>query len=168
MFVNKQEAAAYLGVSVRALQRYSAQGKLSVTYTRGSRGQVAQFDEAELKNLKERLEQPTYPQRPMLAPPSYDKRDLQAVIPVTDSQLVTASIGDRLIAAIEALKPDGHQPIIGLENKLTLKLSEAATISGLSRSYLVAAIHSKKLKAAKRGRGWNIKRTDLDSYIKKL
>jgi excisionase family DNA binding protein len=165
--LNKEEAAAFLGVSVRALQRYASQGKLSVTYTRGARGQVAQFNEEELKALKEQLAQPVYPQRPTVAAASYDKPSPQAVAPVTASGLVPAALGERLITALEKLQPNGHVTI-SLGDKLTLSLKEASLLAGLARSFLLDAIHSKKLKAAKRGRGWNIKRADLDSYISRL
>jgi excisionase family DNA binding protein len=49
-----------------------------------------------------------------------------------------------------------------------LSLSDASYLSGLSRGFLRDAIKAKRLKAAKRGRGWNIKRIDLDIYIRKL
>ena len=165
--MNKEEAASFLGVSVRALQRYASQGKLSVTYTRGARGQVAQFDEEELKALKEHLSQPVYPQRPTVTTSTNDKPIPQAVAPVTASDLVPAAIGERLITALERLQPNGHVTL-SLGDKLTLSLREASLLAGLSRAYLTAAIHSKKLKAAKRGRGWNIKRADLDTYIQRL
>jgi excisionase family DNA binding protein len=164
--LNKEEAASFLGVSVRALQRYAAQGKLSVTYTRGARGQVAQFNEEDLQAFKQQLSQPAYPQRPAFAA-SYDKLGPQAVAPVTASGLVPAALGERLITALEKLQPNGHVTI-SLGDKLTLSLKEAALLAGLSRSFLLDAIHSKKLKAAKRGRGWNIKRADLEMYIRKL
>ena len=165
--LNKEDAATFLGVSVRALQRYAAQGKLSVTYTRGTRGQVAQFNEDELKAFKQQLAQPAYPQRPTVTGEPYDKPGLQAVAPVTASSLVPIAIGERLITALEQLQPNGHVTI-SLGDKLTLSLKEASLLAGLSRSFLLDAIHDKKLKAAKRGRGWNIKRADLDLYVKKL
>jgi len=164
--LNKEEAASFLGVSVHALQRYVSQGKLSVTYTRGARGQVAQFNEEELKAFKDQLTQPAYPQRPTVAA-TYDKPSPQAVASVTASGLVPAAIGERLITALEKLQPNGHVTI-SLGDKLTLSLREASLLAGLSRSFLSDAIHSKKLKAAMRGRGWNIKRADLETYIKKL
>jgi excisionase family DNA binding protein len=45
---------------------------------------------------------------------------------------------------------------------------EAAQLSGLSRGHLREAIDAGKLKARIIGRGWRVKRDDLDAYVKKL
>lgn len=165
--MNKEEAAKFLGVSVRAVQRYAAAGKLSVTYTRGARGQVAQFNQEELERLKQQLSEPVYPQRPAIAE-SGDNHGQEAVAPVTPQALVTQeAFADRLIETLEALKPESTPPVF-VAYKLTLNLKEAAQLAGLSRGFLLEAIHDGTLKAAKRGRGWNIKRTDLDAYVNKL
>jgi excisionase family DNA binding protein len=47
-------------------------------------------------------------------------------------------------------------------------LTEAALLAGLSRGHLRLAIAEKKLKARIIGRGWRVKREDLEAYIKKL
>jgi len=57
---------------------------------------------------------------------------------------------------------------VRLTDKLTLTLTEATLLSGLSRGYLRQAIHAGKLKARIIGKGWRVKRADLDSYVKKL
>lgn len=64
MNMTKQEAAEFLGVKSRTIEHYAKQGRLSVAYTRGTRGQVATYNEEELKKLREELQQPAYPQRP--------------------------------------------------------------------------------------------------------
>lgn len=53
--IRKSEAAARLGVSVRALERYTSQGKIGVRYERGKTRPVAVYDEADLAALRERL-----------------------------------------------------------------------------------------------------------------
>lgn len=154
--MNKKQAAEYLSVSERAIERYTAKGKLHVTYEKGKTGTIAIYDEAELKTLKSEMKNPPAPQR------STDSSD--KLMRVTQSGLALAQAIGQAIGE-QLPKPNGHVPI---ESKLTLTLKEAASLSGLSRSFLVGAIHNKKLKAAKRGRGWNIKRADLDSYVSKL
>ena len=67
---------------------------------------------------------------------------------------------ERLATAIEALEPPRAAPLSAAD-KLTLSLVEASALSGLSRGYLLGAFHAGNLKAARRGRGWNIKRADL-------
>src|SRR4051812_31234380 len=56
--MNKQEACAFLGISERSLARHAAAGKVQVTYTKGTRGNVAVYDDADLERLKEELGQP--------------------------------------------------------------------------------------------------------------
>jgi len=57
--MNKQQAAELLGVSVRALERYVQQGRISVKYHKGKTRPTANFDSSELEIFKEELNQPT-------------------------------------------------------------------------------------------------------------
>lgn len=57
--MNKQEAADFLGVSVRALERYTQQGRISVRYEKGNTRPTANYDPTELETFKEELNQPT-------------------------------------------------------------------------------------------------------------
>ncbi|MEM6400732.1 MAG: helix-turn-helix domain-containing protein, partial [Cyanobacteria bacterium P01_D01_bin.116] len=47
--MNKKQAAEFLGVSVRALERYVQQGKLTVRYEKGKTRPTANFDQTELE-----------------------------------------------------------------------------------------------------------------------
>lgn len=58
--MNKEEAAKFLELSPRALERYAKQGKLSVRYERGKTRPVALYDADELATLKAELERPLY------------------------------------------------------------------------------------------------------------
>ncbi|MBD2609641.1 helix-turn-helix domain-containing protein, partial [Scytonema hofmannii FACHB-248] len=57
--MNKQSAADFLGVSVRALERYVQQGRIGVKYEKGKTRPTANFDQTELEAFKEELNQPT-------------------------------------------------------------------------------------------------------------
>jgi excisionase family DNA binding protein len=173
--MNKKEAAEFLGVSTRAIERYAAKGKVSVSYTRNKTGQsLAEFSDEDLRRLKDELQQAPYPQRPAVEVKITDRHDIpdngnghrsQALMPrnlVDFAELLSVGIGKQILATLGSSSP------VPISDKLTLSLSEASHLSGLSRGFLTEAIHGKRLKAAKRGRGWNIKRADLDSYVKKL
>jgi excisionase family DNA binding protein len=74
-----------------------------------------------------------------------------------------------LILALEGLQtPTAVNSPVPVADKLTLSLIEASQLSGLSRNHLRQAIEEKKLKARIIGRGWRVKRDDLDAYVKKL
>jgi excisionase family DNA binding protein len=58
---------------------------------------------------------------------------------------------------------------VPIEKKLLLTLPEAAGYSGLSEAKLNDAIRAGKLSARKNlGKGYRIKRSDLESYVKSL
>ena len=78
--MNKQEAADYLGVSTRAIERYTQKGKLSVKYEGGKTRPVAVSDPEELDKLKEELKTTTYK-------PAIEATDQ------TPTELATTSVG---------------------------------------------------------------------------
>jgi len=55
------------------------------------------------------------------------------------------------------------QPVVPIADKLLLTLPEAQALTGLSREMLRDAITSNKLKAKVIGKGWRIKRSDLNT-----
>jgi excisionase family DNA binding protein len=166
--MNKQEACAFLGISERSLARHAAAGKVQVTYTKGRRGNMAIYDDVDLERLKEELGQPV----------SIRPANEQALArkPATSDKLATrpaAGLAEffeqlqmRDETFITSLLRTQHQ--VTIENKLTLNLREAAQLSGLSRQRLREAIKAGKLKAKIIGRGWRIKRDDLEAYVRKL
>jgi excisionase family DNA binding protein len=156
--MNKDQAAAFLGVSTRTLQRYTTQAKIGVTYRHGKTGAEADYDEEQLRLFKETLENTTY--QPASSDPS------QALAPI-QTRGVVSNGADRLAAALEALQPNVRPPV-PIESKLLIKLDEASALTGLSRATLRVAIDQKKLKARIMGRAWRIKRTDLDLFISNL
>jgi excisionase family DNA binding protein len=156
--MNKTEAARFLEVSPRTLQRLTQQGKISVSYKHTKSGAAADFDEADLQQYKEQQETITY--RPATA-----AQENLELAPRAAEALITRD--NRLLALLEALQPP-RKPIVATENKLTLSLIEAAALAGLSRLHLLEAIKSKKLKGRIIGKGWKIKKSDLEVYVQKL
>jgi excisionase family DNA binding protein len=136
-----------------------------VTYEKGATRDVPVYDEDEVKAL---AKQPRTAAQPAIA--SLAPEPSQAIVATRNDN------GDnRLSQAVAFLIQREHQrmtqpvaTISDLAHKLTLSLVEAAQLSGLSRNHLRAAIEDKKLKARIIGRGWRVKRDDLDLYVKKL
>lgn len=157
--MTKKEAAAFLGVSERAVNRYITRGRLSVTYRKKEGGsQEAVFDPDEVAVLKTQIDTPK-------PPPSKS----EALTAPDSGKMVKGDKGVNLQAFLSAVAEATTTPrAVPIEAKLTLTLRDASKLSGLSRGYLLEAIKGKKLKAAKRGRGWNIKRADLEAWVSKL
>lgn len=166
--MDKKQAADFLGISTRTLERYTTQGKIGVTYRQGKTAAEAIYDDEELRRFKESLENKTFPARPAVEP----ETGVQALVATARATGLTEAVGsfrNDLIVALEALKPNSsHAPTVPIADKVMLTLPEAAALTSLSRSYLQQAIHAGALKARIIGRGWRVKRDDLDAYVKKL
>lgn len=188
--MNKQEAADFLGVSVRALERYVQQGKISVKYEKGKTRSTANFDAVELEAFRVELNQPSYkpavetrqtPQQRQTTPKDESRQNSPDNQPQTDKNLLHSgeiatfdgvdelSVIDKLSIIIETLLNKSQTQLsLSIADKLLLKLPEAQALTGLSREILRSAIKQGTLKAEKIGRSWRIKRTDLDEYVAKL
>jgi excisionase family DNA binding protein len=168
-----KEAAEYLGVSVKTLERRIALGDISVAYVPSTTGRQRTFDRAELDRFKqaeaEKMVATTYVARPRVAPVASGAPDSQALLQRTNHGPNSGALLE-LLTAIEQARA-AHPPALtvsDLAHKLTLSLVEASQLSGLSRNHLRAAIEAKKLKARIIGRGWKVKKIDLESYVAKL
>ncbi len=171
--MNKREVAEELGCSTRQVEKYVGQERLRVVeYVRGKSGREGVYNADEVARLKSELEDeqnkvigyappPTALTAPKVAQGLAVVEHLMASL---DRQHADA---DRIIAAIASLNGHAAQDV-GVTDKLTLSLNEASQLSGLSRNHLRQAIEEKKLKARIIGKGWRVKRDDLDSYVKKL
>lgn len=134
---------------------------------RGADDDADLFSEGELQRLMEKLD--GLVPRPEPAEESTEVLELaQAPAPLAHADTL-----ERLAAALEALRhlatrDARHVSVADLAHKLTLSLPEAAALSGLSRRQLREAMVVHRLEAMKTGRGWRIKRADLEAYVASL
>jgi excisionase family DNA binding protein len=175
--MNKHEAATYLDVSVRTLQRLTSVGEISAGEVRGKTGMVTDYAKEELDRYKDEqshnAQDGTRYVRPHVTPDAPSeiqglarRKQGVSIAPValdTGDARDTPEMRTRMLAAFEAMASP-----VRLTDKLTLSLTEAALLSGLSRKHLRQAIEDRKLRARIIGRGWRVKRDDLDAYVKKL
>ncbi len=161
--MNKKEAAEYLGISSRQIENYAKQSKLSVRKERGKTGDIAVYDERELKRLKAELDSKRAP-RPSVVTESNESTEL---VRASDSRLSDVSrFAETLMQMQIGNRKAGRD--VAVENKPLLKLDEAAALTGLSRQILRDAVKAEELKAKLIGRAYRIKRDDLDEFIKNL
>lgn len=170
--LTKKEAAEYLGVSTRTLERYVKSGKLSVRYEDSTNGEIALFDSDELDRFADDK------QTPRIKPAANDS-SLATTTSDTLSRNSSGVVGgliapfqeltDRLIFALsdheqrqEKITPDK------LRGKLLLTLSEAQIMTGLSRELLMEAIKDGRLPSQIMGKAYRIKAKDLESFINGL
>ena len=149
--MNKKQAAEYLGVSVRALERYVQQGKLTVRYEKGKTRSTANFDQTELEAFKQELNQPTIKpavETRQITTEVYDETDNSDIQPVNVSEFGEFTVIDKLAGMVEMLITRGDKkPTVPIESKILLTLDEAQAMTGLSKSYLREAIGQGSLNA---------------------
>jgi excisionase family DNA binding protein len=153
--MNKKDAAEFLQIGVRSLERYTSEGRVAAVQKRGKTGVVLDYDPAELERFKAELEAP--PEPPPAAPST-----ATTLARLPQQRLST------LARMAQSAALERERPHVGIEHKPLLKLDEAAALTGLSRATLKEAIEAKRLKAALIGRAWRVRRGDVDDYLKKL
>ncbi len=155
--LTKHAAAERLGVSIRAIENYSAKGKLHPKYAAGRRGKVALFDEAEVDALKDERGEVVFSPRPPKV--------------TTESALTLASESPQRLAFLETIRAalgGSNKSTLSIGEKIILTLNDAAALTSLSKGSLREAIKAGKLKARIIGKGYKIKRSDLDDFAAKL
>jgi excisionase family DNA binding protein len=154
--LTKKEAAVSLGVSERAIERYTKAGRLTPTYQQSkSGGTLALFAERDLDRLKEEMAAPK-------------ERATAGAIAGREPTRADIARRDGASGLVEALREAVSAPRVSLSDKLLLSIDEAAALSGLSAHHIREAIHGKKLKARIIGKGWRIKADELRAYVRKL
>ncbi len=161
--MNKKEASEFLGISIRQVENYAKQSKLSVRKEKGKTGDISVYDERELKRLKAELDSKRAP-RPSVVTESSESTEL---VRASDSRLSDVS---RFAETLERMQIGNRKAgrDVAVENKPLLKLDEAAALTGLSRQILRDAIKAEELKGKLIGRAYRIKRADLDEFISKF
>lgn len=143
---NKKEAAAYIGVSPRQLENYARQGRLSVRKEKGKTGDIAIFDDEELRQLKAEIDSKRGVIRGAVM-----RDDVASESPVVVrasaselSRLTPQGFIEQLAAAIwvrqDEQQKQKHEPTVtDIAVKPILKLSEAARLTGFGRGTLLEA-----------------------------
>ncbi len=174
--ITKEQAAEILNMTTRAVERYTKQNRLSATYERGRTRPVPTYEEAEVRALAAWL---VHPAQPAISNSDRsDNSDRDVGIPANQAlqrqggaegmQAFASMIADALQGAQTPRGGRHDAPPVELKDKLTLTLSEAAALSGLSANHLREACVAGKLKARIVGRGWKIRPEDLRAYVARL
>jgi excisionase family DNA binding protein len=162
--MNKKDVAEFLGVSTRLVEKYASEGRLGeIKYVRGKTGKQAEYEREAVENLKAVLESP----------------DTAIATKTTDARLLVAKLVEAITtreqANIESIRgllsgntEEPRSASIRVSEKLLLNLNDCRSLTGLSEDFLRSAIKNEELKARIIGRGYKIKRQDLDEFINNL
>lgn len=169
--MRKKEAAEFLGIGIRTLESYTAQGLISVTYERGKTRPTANYNQDELERFKLELKNPKIK-------PAFESREIPQENHADDSKLALQDsaefagfseiiLSEKLAGIIEYLL-NAKQPTVAIADKLVLTIAEIQQLTRLPQYFIKAAIANEELNAQKIGRSWLVLRTDLDDYLDHL
>jgi excisionase family DNA binding protein len=177
--LTEEQACKILQITPATLNLYVAKGRLTATRTRSIRGRVVSYSKTEVEALKRELQHEEAYIREQYERAKYSHKTVEAelvdgegnstdVRGATSFVPASAPVIERLILLLERLTPNEH-PKVAIEKKLLLTMGEATAYSGLSEVKLNQAIRAGKLDARKDlGKGYRVKRSDIESYIKSL
>ncbi len=166
--MNKKEASEYLNVSTRAIERYTAQGKLIPTYEKGRTGPAPVYEQAQLDELKRQMDEVADATHSTVKSDKADKRDRRDNGNKDGALVLRSGSRAHIVSFIAALDKARGQSITDIAAKPLLTRAEAQQYTGLSRELLHEAVTSGRVKEIKLGRAYRIKRAELDSYIEAL
>jgi excisionase family DNA binding protein len=151
--MNKSEAAKELKISVRSLQRLAQNDVLKVVHKRGDSGKLeAVFDADDIARYKLERDKPI---DKLVRKSSYDKNELAR----NDTQQFLDIFRNALTS---------QKSVVPIADKILLTVNDCRLLTGLSEQNLRDAIHDGKLNARIIGRGYKVKRKDLDAFVESL
>ena len=126
--LNKQQAAEFLGVNVRTLERYTQEGKIGGRYEKGKTRSVLMYDEEELRAFKAAQETKTYKPAVDTTPtnPDSDETALSKLVEGTQQLHLLEGL-DQLADVLKAIREE-QSPLrltVPIYHKLTLSLAYA-------------------------------------------
>lgn len=179
-WLTKEEAAAALQVSTKTVEKFAAEGRLHSAMTKSPETGATRvkYHPRDVDKLrKERLPDA----KPFVLPKDRDgagelpatRATLGSRIPINDAYnqaIATAGLVERSLTKTltESIsQAAGHifaaqADTVPLHRRLYLTRAEAAEYSGLPQSEIVKRIESRELPAIRTGRGWRIRRRDLE------
>lgn len=193
--MTKAEAAEYMGISERSLERYTKDNRIGVRYEKGKTKPVPAYDQSELDRFKSELEKPVHKPAVQKMAPDFDKGDsllaetggnslarpeiLMQIIDATArsvgrevAQEFTKTLVEFSSLAPETDKSDtkrqraSHVP---LGERKFLSVEESALYLGVSQGTITRAIKADILAVHRDlARGRRIKRADLDAWADAL
>lgn len=185
--MSKEEAAKYLGCSARQIERLTSENRLGVRYVKGRAKPSPRYDESELARFKAEQERTT--ERPAVQvlgpqPTRHEATGDGAALSlgVASPEVLQVLAGQMFAAMMQAAQAQGDtnrqegtdapshgvassRPQVLVAEKLVLSLDEAQALTGISKAHLRAAIAGGGLRAQRIGRGWKMRRVDLEKYL---
>lgn len=166
--MNKKQAAEYLGLSIKSLERYTTQKRITVRYVKGAHGKEADYNQDDLDKLKTEIEANSLPE----VAPAIEAKGTTTLAttpnapytPNHESNLVLST--DKFDKFLSLLEMMGIRTMN--KEKLLLTVDEASLFTGASAGAIKKAIKNGELKKIRLGKAVQVKRADLEAWVKAL
>jgi len=163
--MNKEQAAAALGITVRTLQRHMAAHRIGFAMRKTATGEEATFQAEEVARFKAQRDALTETVTPAANVLEVVRAPSQALERAGSEQgisMLASVLADALRAA---QAPADGTPPVPLRDKMTLSFREAAHLSGVPESHLREGYARGILRGAKIGRGVRVTPDDVRKYV---
>lgn len=159
----KSEAATFLGVSEKTISRYVTAKKLPSNYIAGKTGRQLDFEQDDLEQFKREATRDIEAGQP--------RQDTsKALVPTPTAPVAATPMSPTITDLVRAIMAQtGRDKVtVPTSDKMALSLDEASALSGVPRSVLAAARKDGRLLARKIGRGYKVRRVDLEAFVATL
>jgi len=146
-------------LSIRSVERYIKQAQVQPAVRGSGRGKQAMFRREDVEKMAAAYR--------AAAEQRKDQSTALTTTKLANVQLV-AFVAELAEAVKSIRQTQKSQPQANVGEKMMLSPGEAAAVAGLSENFIRSKMKAGKLKAKIYGRGYKIKRSDLDAFIKKL
>jgi excisionase family DNA binding protein len=164
--MNKEQAAAALGITVRTLQRHMAAHRIGFAMRRTTTGEEATFSESEVARFKAERDALTTTVTPATNVSEVVRDESSQALQRAGNVEGITMLVSMLSDAMKATETQGSVASdVPLRDKMTLSFKEAARLSGVPESHLRAAFADGKLRGAKIGRGVRVTPDDVRKYV---
>jgi excisionase family DNA binding protein len=163
--MNKEQAAATLGITVRTLQRHMAAHRIGFAMRKTATGEEATFSAEEVARFKAQRDALTETVTPAANVSEVVGAPSQALERAGGEQGMQA-FASMIADALQAREAQGNGiPAVPLRDKMTLSFKEASRLSGVPESHLRTAYADGALRGAKIGRGVRVTQDDVRKYV---
>jgi excisionase family DNA binding protein len=167
--MNKEQAAAELGITVRTLQRHMAAHRIGFAMRRTVTGEEATFSETEVARFKAERDRLTTTVTSATTVSEVVRDESSDALERQPSIEGMQSFALMIADALQGAQTHGNAVVdVPLRDKMTLSFKEAARLSGVPESHLRSAYAEGKLRGAKIGRGVRVSPEALKAYVAKV
>ncbi len=161
--MNKEQAAAALGITVRTLQRHMAAHRIGFAMRRNLTGEEATFSAEEVARFKAERDALITTVTPAANVSEVVRQEPTQALQRVGSEQSIQALGQAIADALRATQ-DGRTDV-PMRDKMTLSFKEAALLSGVPESHLREGYARGMLRGAKIGRGVRVTPEDVRKYV---